>query len=51
MKTIIQAKKLSKQYAQDENRVTALKEVDLEILRGEKYWCWDKTCERWAIAH
>ncbi len=35
MDTIIQAKKLSKQYAQDENRVTALKEVDLEISRGE----------------
>jgi putative ABC transport system ATP-binding protein len=35
METVIQAKKLSKQYAQDENRITALKEVDLEISRGE----------------
>ena len=35
MDTIIQAKKLSKQYAQDENRVSALRDVDLEISRGE----------------
>jgi len=35
MDTIIQAKKLSKQYVQDENRVSALKEVDLEISSGE----------------
>lgn len=35
MDTIIQSKKLSKQYAQDENRVSALKEVNLEIARGE----------------
>jgi putative ABC transport system ATP-binding protein len=35
MDTIIQARKLSKQYLQDENRVTALHEVDLEISRGD----------------
>jgi putative ABC transport system ATP-binding protein len=35
MDTIIQAKKLSKQYGREENRVSVLKGVDLEISRGE----------------
>ncbi len=35
MDVVIQAKKLSKEYVSDENRVSALKEVDLEISRGD----------------
>jgi len=31
MEIVIQAKKLSKEYVRDENRVSALKNVDLEI--------------------
>jgi putative ABC transport system ATP-binding protein len=35
MEIVIQAKKLSKEYVRDENRVSALKNVDLEIARGD----------------
>jgi putative ABC transport system ATP-binding protein len=35
MDVVIQAKKLSKDYVRDENRVSALKDVDLEISRQE----------------
>src|SRR5208337_303080 len=35
MEIVIQAKKLSKEYVRDENRVSALKNVDLEISRGD----------------
>ena len=35
MEIVIQAKKLSKEYVRDENRVSALKNVDLEIACGE----------------
>ena len=35
MDVVIQAKKLSKEYVSDENHVSALKEVDLEISRGD----------------
>ena len=34
MEIVIQAKKLSKDYVRDENRVSALKNVDLEIACG-----------------
>ena len=34
MEIVIQAKKLSKEYVRDENRVSALKNVDLEIACG-----------------
>ncbi len=35
MDTVIQAKKLSREYVREKNPVGALKEVDLEISRGE----------------
>jgi len=35
MDIVIQAKKLSKDYVRDENRIRALKNVDLEISRGD----------------
>jgi putative ABC transport system ATP-binding protein len=35
MEIVIQAKKLSKEYVRDENRVSALKNVDLEIACGD----------------
>ena len=35
METVIQAKKLSKEYVRDESRVSALKNVDLEIACGD----------------
>jgi putative ABC transport system ATP-binding protein len=35
MEIVIQARKLSKEYVRDENRVPALKNVDLEIARGD----------------
>lgn len=35
MEIVIQAKKLSKEYVRDENRVSALKNVDLEIANGD----------------
>ncbi|HYK89124.1 MAG TPA: ABC transporter ATP-binding protein [Acidobacteriota bacterium] len=35
MDIVIEAKKLSKDYTRDEYRVTALRNVDLQILRGE----------------
>lgn len=35
MDIVIQAKKLSKDYVRDENRVSALKAVDVEISRGD----------------
>jgi putative ABC transport system ATP-binding protein len=35
MDTVIQAKKLSKEYVREENRVSALKEVDLTIARRD----------------
>jgi putative ABC transport system ATP-binding protein len=35
METVIQASKLSKEYIRDENRVSALKEVDLAIFRRD----------------
>lgn len=35
MEIVIQAKKLSKEYRRDENRVSALKNVDLEIANGD----------------
>jgi putative ABC transport system ATP-binding protein len=34
MDTVIEARRLSKDYAHDENRVSALKDVDLEVARG-----------------
>ena len=35
MEIVIRAKNLSKEYVRDENRVSALKNVDLEIARGD----------------
>ena len=34
MDTVIEARRLSKDYAHDDNRVSALKDVDLEVARG-----------------
>ena len=35
MDIVIQTKKLSKEYVRDENRVTALKNVDFQVPRGD----------------
>jgi putative ABC transport system ATP-binding protein len=35
MEIIVQARSLSKEYVKDENRVTALQDVDLEVIRGD----------------
>jgi ABC-type lipoprotein export system ATPase subunit len=35
MDTVIETKKLSKEYVRDENRVTALKNVDFQVPGGD----------------